>query len=135
MKDVKMIPANLDPTVKIRESDKLFYHLRFYRLKVDPANPLHIEEIDWVLPLRDNDYFKFFGPDVDESAKIQYRKAMNASRAALAHDPMADPELKKLKLEKRDALNNLRQQQFNASLGITESDSRKAARRAKLRID
>ena len=101
----KMIPANMRPDLKIRESNQLFWHFELTRIKINPADQKHPIVQKWVQVFRDCDYDLYWSPKVPEVRKIQFLAAMNVDGAELAHDPTLPP-YKELKEAKREALNN-----------------------------
>ena len=101
----KMIPANMRPDLKIRESNQLFWHYELTRIKINPADQKHPVVQKWVQVFRDCDYELYWSKKVPEARKIQFLAAMNVDQAELAHDPTRPP-FGEMKKAKREALNN-----------------------------
>jgi hypothetical protein len=86
-KEHPMIPANLDPSVMIKESDRFAYHFRLTYLRVPPNDPTHPIKKVTVRAIRVCDYEKYFHPRLGTERLIQARKAIGADTMDLVHDP------------------------------------------------
>ena len=85
----KLIPANLDPKIKIKESDKGSYHVEFTKLIADPdlgpSRPQEFKDISVYLPK----VWKTVKRDIDELG-IQIT---GYQEHRVVHDPERDGEI------------------------------------------
>jgi hypothetical protein len=81
-----MIPANLKPSILIKESNQYFYHLQMTKVRINPADPTHPITTVGVRPMRSKDYNNFFVIGTAE-AKIRHLKSMGLDSVEVVHDP------------------------------------------------
>jgi hypothetical protein len=86
MNDHKMIRANLNPDVDIKERDKNAYHFRWVMVRINPADPTHPVRKTEVRAIRKCDYRAFFEGKTTEQL-IRRMKIIGAEDVELVHDP------------------------------------------------
>jgi hypothetical protein len=81
----KLIPANLKPSILIKEKDQYAYHLQMTKIVVNPRDPTHPTSKTSVRAIRYKDYVSFFTGPIDK--QIQRKKAMGVDTVEVVHDP------------------------------------------------
>lgn len=81
----KMIPANLKPSILIKEKDQYAYHLQMTKVRVDPRDPIHPVTTIGVRAIRPRDYINFFTGPIKK--QLQHLKAMGLDSVEVVHDP------------------------------------------------
>jgi hypothetical protein len=86
MNDHKMIRANLNPDVDIKERDKNAYHFRWVMVRINPADPTHPVRKTEVRAIRKCDYRAYF-ENLSTEQTIRRMKIIGAEEVELVHDP------------------------------------------------
>ena len=99
MKSYKMIPANKDNSVMIKEKDRYFWHVRQWRRDIDPGDNRKFRDTP-IIQLYDTPNFNrifrpeiFYGPrftktlDAGKESWMDHRKACLIFDYQVVHDP------------------------------------------------
>ena len=84
-KHFKMIPANLDKSIMIKEKDQDFHNIQITSIRINPADPTHPVTKTEVKVFRAIDFRKYF--ECSTEKQIHYLKVMGIDNAKVVHDP------------------------------------------------
>ena len=86
MKEKKLIPANKDRTVLIKEEDAGVFSVRLERVTILPGDPLHPVRNTWIQTFDVATWLKF-QKLAEGRNPVDWKKAALVNSAVVVHDP------------------------------------------------
>jgi len=86
MAEKKLIPANKDRTVLIKEEDQNCFHVRCERVTILPGDPLHPVRNSWIQVFDVATWLKFEKLGTGRNP-VDWKKASLVNSAVVVHDP------------------------------------------------
>ena len=83
----KMIPANKDPEILIKEKDRFSWHVLLIRKTVNPRNPREVWEDSFVQIFDTKNFDRIFRPERLGAKARDYKKACLIDEARVVHNP------------------------------------------------